>query len=143
MFIGTVFVIMFTIMKRPMKILIIDDEKFLIENLSRYLKNRISAKIKCADSACVALELVDSEKFDLIICDLNISDQVDGELIRKIHEKVPAQKFIVISAQEIPDHLRVESDLKIAAYFEKPFNISEFEKAIKQIEDVNFSNAEL
>ena len=130
-------------MTRPMNILIIDDEQFLIENLSRYLKNRISAKIMCADSACSALQLVDSEKFDLIICDLNISDQTDGELICKIHEKVPAQRFIIISAQELPDHLLTKSDLKIAAYFEKPFNISEFEKAIKEIEKVNFSNAEL
>ncbi len=123
-------------MKKPMNILIIDDEKFLIENLSRYLKDRVSSQVKYVNSACEAMELVHKEKFDLIICDLNISDQMDGELVRKIYKKVPSQKFIIISAQEIPDHLKSESDLKISAYFEKPFNISDFENAIKQIETV-------
>lgn len=124
----------------PMKIMIIDDEKFLIDSLSRYLSKSISSEIKCVDSADEALDLVHKEKFDLVICDLNISDQVDGELIRKIYEKVPSQKFIIISAQEIPDHLKAESDLKIFAYFEKPFNISDFENAIKQIEKVVLVN---
>ena len=130
-------------MKRAMKILIIDDEKFLIENLSSYLKKRISSQISYVDSACEAMELVKREKFDLIICDLNISDQVDGELIRSIYQVNPALQFIIISAQEIPDHLKAESDLKISAYFEKPFNISDFGKAIQKIENVKFSNAEL
>lgn len=127
----------------PMKILIIDDEKFLIDNLSRYLSKSISSEIKCVDSADKALDLVRREKFDLIICDLNISDQTDGELIRKINETVPAQKFIVISAWEIPDHLKEDRDLNIAAYFEKPFNISDFERVIKKMEDGKFSIREL
>jgi DNA-binding NarL/FixJ family response regulator len=89
------------------------------------------------------MDLVKREKFDLIICDLNISDQVDGELIRSIYQVNPALQFIIISAQEIPDHLKAESDLKISAYFEKPFNISDFGKAIQNIENVKFSKVEL
>ena len=124
----------------PMKIMIIDDEKFLIDSLSRYLSKSISSEIKCVDSADEALDLVNKEKFDLIICDLNISNQADGELIQKIYETVPAQKFIVISAREIPNHLKEDRNLNISAYFENPFNISDFENAIKQIEKVVLVN---
>ena len=130
-------------MGHPMKIMIIDDEKFLIDNLSRYLSKSISSEIKCVDSADEALDLVHKEKFDLIICDLNISDQADGELIRKIYETAPAQKFIIISAREIPNHLKEDRNLNIAAYFEKPFNISDFERVIKNMEDMKFSSMEL
>lgn len=122
------------------KILLIDDEKFFIENVTRYLQKRIASEISCVHTASEALELVKTEKFELIICDLKISDQAEGELILQLNSLLPNQKFIVISAHEIPSSLRAEKDLNIAAYFEKPFNISEFEQKIKYIEQRNYQN---
>ena len=126
-----------------MKILLIDDEKFFIENVSRYLQKRISSEITCVTTAQEALNKVRKQKFELIICDLKISDQSEGELILQLNKLVPNQKFIVISAHEIPACLRTEKNLNITAYFEKPFNISEFEQKIKNIEQRNFSNVAL
>ena len=116
-----------------MKILIIDDEKFLVENLARYLQQRIPAKIHFVNQAEDAMELVAKEEFDLIICDLKISDQSEGELILHITKKLPNQKFIVISAQELPQNLSHEKKENIEAYFEKPFDIAEIEKTINSI----------
>ena len=116
------------------KILLIDDEKFFIENVSRYLQKRITSEITCVNTASEALEIVKQQQFELIICDLKISDQAEGELILQLNALLPNQKFIVMSAHEIPDSLRTDKDLNITAYFEKPFNISEFEQKIKHIE---------
>ena len=131
------------IMNKAMKILIIDDERFLVENLSKYLEKKIPSDIRCVDSACEALALIKTESFDLIICDLNLSDQPDGDLIRSISQVVPAQKFIVISAKELPADLKENKNIHISAYFEKPFNISDFEETIKKMETINFSNADV
>lgn len=122
------------------KILFIDDEKFFIENISRYLKKRIASEITCVNTAPEALDIVKNQKFELIICDLKISDQNEGELILQLNAILPNQKFIVISAHEIPACLRAEKNLNIAAYFEKPFNIAEFEQKIKYIEQKEFKN---
>ena len=75
------------------------------------------------------------EEFDCIICDLKLSDQSDGELILNITEKIPEQKFIVISAQEIPQQILVEKKMNIAAYFEKPFDIAQVEKSVQSIQE--------
>ena len=130
-------------MKKMMKILIIDDERFLVENLAKYLKKKIPSEIRCVECAREALALVRAESFDLIICDLNISDQPDGELIRNIWQVVPSQNFIVISAHELPDDFKENKNIKISAYFEKPFNISDFEKTIKKMESISFSKADV
>jgi len=128
-----------------MRILIIDDEKFLAENLARYLQQRVSAKIHFVYQPDDAMELVSKEKFDLIICDLKMSDQSEGELILNIIKIVPNQKFIVISAQELPQHLLKEKKQNIEAYFEKPFDIAEIEKTINSIYQkfVNHRDAEV
>lgn len=125
---------MFLVVSTLVKILLIDDEKFLIENISRYLQKRIASDITSVNTVAEALELVKNEKFELIICDLKISDQAEGELILQLNTLVPGQKFIVISAHEIPDSLIAAKNINIVAYFEKPFNISEFEQKIKHIE---------
>ena len=118
-----------------MNILIIDDEKFLVENLARYLRQKIATEINCVNGSEEAMKLIDKEKYDCIICDLNLSDQSDGELILNIIEKVPNQKFIVISAQEIPRQILRENKTNIAAYFEKPFDMEEIKKSIQSIKE--------
>jgi len=125
-----------------MKILIVDDEKFLVENLARYLRKRMSAEIQYVSCPHTALDLIQKEKFDLIICDLKISDQIAGELLLKITEIIPEQKFIVISAQEIPENLILKKKQNIAAYFEKPFNITGIEEKIKTLYKKELSHTE-
>ena len=140
---GYVYVGMIIDENKYVKILLIDDEKFFIENVSMYMQKRITSEITCVTTASEALEIVKRKKFELIICDLKISDQAEGELILQLNALLPNQKFIVISAHELPVNLRAEKDLNITAYFEKPFNISEFEQKIKFIEQRNYQNVTL
>ncbi|MEE9119213.1 MAG: response regulator, partial [Calditrichia bacterium] len=107
-----------------MKILIIDDEEFFIENLAQYLKKKISAEISYVSRAEKALQLLQNDRFDLVVCDLNLPDQSEGELVLSINKINPQQRFIVISAiseKEMPKCLMDNKNLDIVAYFEKPF----------------------
>ena len=89
-----------------MKILIIDDEEFFIENLAQYLKKKTTARVSYVSRAEEALNLLEKERFDLVVCDLNLPDQSEGELVVRINNIIPRQRFIIISAkseQEIPE----------------------------------------
>ena len=124
-----------------MKILIIDDEEFFVENLARYLEKSIPAQIKYVARADKTIRLLKQEKFDLIICDLNLPDQSEGELIMSIHRINPSQKFIVISAKselEMPECLKEIKKLNIVGYFEKPFDMESIKDLI-----VDFSQTKI
>ena len=127
-----------------MKILIIDDEEFFIENLAQYLKKKIPAKISYVSRAEEALRLLEKDRFDLVICDLNLPDQSEGELVLSINKINPHQRFIIISAiseQEIPKCLRENKNLDIVAYFEKPFNIVSIKNEILAIKKLQLKNS--
>ncbi len=116
-----------------MKILIIDDEEFFIENLVQYLKKKISAEISYVSRAEQALQLLEKERFGLVICDLNMPDQSEGELVLRINNIIPRQRFIIISAkseQEIPKFLTNRKNFNIHGYFEKPFNMETIKESI-------------
>lgn len=117
-----------------MKILIIDDEEFFIENLAQYLKKKISAEISYVSRSEEALHLLEKERFDLVVCDLNLTDQSEGELVLSINKINSQQRFIIISAiseKEMPKRLMDNKNLDIVAYFEKPFNMESIEDRIK------------
>ncbi len=127
-----------------MKILIIDDEEFFIENLAQYLKKKIPAHISCVSRAENALHLLDKDRFDLVVCDLNLPDQSEGELVLSINKINPHQRFIIISAiseQEMPKCLRENKNLDIVAYFEKPFNIVSIKNEILAIKKLQLKNS--
>ncbi len=117
-----------------MKILIIDDEEFFIENLAQYLKKKISVEISYVSRAGQALQLLKNERFDLVVCDLNLPDQSEGELVLSINKINPQQRFIIISAiseKEMPKCLMDNKNLNIVTYFEKPFNMESIKDRIK------------
>ncbi len=127
-----------------MKILIIDDEEFFIENLAQYLKKKISAEISFVSRAEKALQLLENERFDLVVCDLNLPDQSEGELVLSINKINPQQRFIVISAiseKEMPKCLMDNKNLNIVAYFEKPFNIETIKDSILNLTKMENKNS--
>ena len=126
-----------------MKILIIDDEEFFIENLAQYLEKSVPAEIHYVTRAPKALQILKHEKFNLIVCDLNLPDQLEGELVLSINRINPNQRFIIISAkseQEMHECLSDWSKLNIIGYFEKPFNMESIKDVIKGLLNMEHIN---
>ena len=126
--------------KGMLKILIIDDEKFLIENLASYVKKKVSADIDLVTCANEALLLFENGNYDLVICDLNISDLSEGALLLSINRIKPGQPLFVISAKALPEEIASNKDLRILEYFEKPFDASEI---AKKIESINYEKSHI
>ena len=116
-----------------MKILVIDDEEFFAQTLTRLLSKGQSHEVTYVTSAKDALDIINRIKYDLIICDLRLPDDNDGGLIMKISSIIPEQDFFIISAYEIPKHLLENKELNIRAYFEKPFDVQDMEVKINEL----------
>ncbi len=102
------------------KILVVDDEDFIRDNLERILDEE-SYDLYLASNGREALNLTKREDIDLILLDLNLPD-IDGiELLKKIKDDFPHILVIIITG-----YASVESAvqaLKLGAYdyIKKPF----------------------
>ena len=125
-----------------MQLLIVDDEAFLVENLARYLQKSLQAEIHTATTPEEAIKTLQEKAPDLVVCDLNIGGSGEGVLLRQIQRINPGVKFIIISAMKIPDDL---DDLRqhILHYFEKPFNMHEFQEELENIIANNFHESHI
>lgn len=115
-------------MKKP-NILVVDDEPIISGMLYEVLKKK-PFNIKIADSGKQALDLLNSEQFDLVITDVYLPDLNGLEILKLTKEKDPDTGVIVITA-----HSSVESAveaIKVGAYdyLTKGFSVDEIELTV-------------
>ena len=108
------------------RVLVVDDEEkvvfFLRESLEELGKN---FTIGTAKSAEEALEKIDDQPYDLVISDLRMPGTDGLDLLRKIREKNPDTRLILMTAYGSDD---VEADarsLDVFDYITKPFHVSD------------------
>src|SRR3989338_8188660 len=107
------------------KILVIDDEEMIIKSLTKLLE-RNNYKVMIVKKGMDALEVVEEETFDLIICDIRMPGINGVETIINIKktletkgEKLPSLIFITGYADK--DCEEKAKTLNPAAYIYKPF----------------------
>ena len=102
------------------KILIIDDEAFIRENVERILEEDGYAVLG-ADSGRSALELMAEEDLDLVLLDLNLGPEDGIEVLKSLKRIDPELLVIVITGFGSVESA-VEA-LKLGAfhYMKKPF----------------------
>jgi signal transduction histidine kinase len=106
-------------------ILMVDDEV----ELTKYYKEiaqRFFESVDIANSGAEALEMFKENRYDIIYTDLNMPGMHGIELIKKIKEINPKQKFIVISASNESEKLMELLSLNISGFIVKPFTINNF-----------------
>lgn len=79
-------------------ILVVDDEKSVLNLLDRILKSEGCKKVHLADSAERALEILDREKITVVLTDVRMPGMDGVELLEKIKEKDPSIVVIIITA---------------------------------------------
>jgi DNA-binding NtrC family response regulator len=112
------------------KILIIDDEAFIRENVSRVLRDE-GYQVIPAENAASALELVTSEEIDLALLDLNLGHENGIDVLKSMKEIDPDLLVIVITGYGSVE-TAVES-LKLGAfhYMKKPFKADALRLIVK------------
>ncbi|MDH4273195.1 MAG: sigma-54 dependent transcriptional regulator, partial [Candidatus Aminicenantes bacterium] len=112
-------------------ILIIDDEKSLLDLLSVVLKKE-GYRVKTLLAPTKVFELMDKEDFDLLICDIKLPQISGMEVLKYVRENRPGMPVIMITAYGSLKQA-VEA-LKAGAidYILKPFDVDELKIIIAQ-----------
>jgi DNA-binding NtrC family response regulator len=113
------------------KILVIDDEKSILDLLSVVFEKE-GYKVETSLSATRAVELIGNDDFDMIISDIKMPKMSGMELLRYVREKRPDIPIVMITAYGTIKQA-VEA-LKAGAmdYIVKPFDVEELKIIVAQ-----------
>ena len=113
------------------KILLIEDDKDIVENLTEFLKNE-SFLVKSASGQTAALEIIAKEKFDLVLLDISLSDG-NGFAVCSAIKSGYAIPVIFLTASG--DEYSTVTGFELGAddYIPKPFRPRELVLRIKNI----------
>ncbi|MFW9930526.1 MAG: response regulator [Candidatus Thorarchaeota archaeon] len=118
------------------KILVIDDEKLVVESLKKLLK-REGYEAHLARSGSEAMEHLTTNDFDLVVSDIRMPDINGIEIVKKIRAYLkengkPAIPEILITGYASKENMEEAEKLNVADYIYKPFNIKDFLDVIKR-----------
>ena len=113
-----------------MKILIIDDEKVVIE----YLRNALSRQndyIHCALSADEALKLLRDSSYDLIFVDYHLPGKSGLEIVDFIKKNSKQTKVAMLTGYPLMKEA-IAKFVGVDEYLEKPLDIEEIEAIVEK-----------
>lgn len=115
---------------RPEQILVVDDEKRIVESISRCLTSE-GFRVFYAYDGLQAVTLFNTQKFDLVLMDISMPDMDGYEAMARIFELDP--EVLVIIMTEFASVASAVSALKQGAwdYLKKPFEFDELIKTVK------------
>jgi DNA-binding response OmpR family regulator len=114
------------------KILIVEDEEILAENLKSYL-NRSSPNVRVAADAISAVEILQEFTPDLVLIDYGLPG-MDGlqAYARVLRRRAPQASCVMITGQLTESVARTSNDYGIRHVLRKPFSFAELEDVIDQ-----------
>ncbi len=118
------------------RILVIDDDILVLKSVSALLR-RQGYVVEEVQSGMEALEKIETNIFDLIVCDMRMpcmdGIQTVTEIRNRIKEKkCPAIPEIILTGYAEESLKKKASLMKVACYLYKPFDISEFIAAVQK-----------
>ena len=115
-----------------MHLLVIEDERVLCETIVRSLRRLAYSVDHCYDGD-QALELLGTERYDLVLLDLNLAGKDGMTVLRTFRQRDRKTPVLILSARsEVKD--KVEGlDAGANDYLSKPFHLAELEARIRSL----------
>ena len=115
-----------------MHLLVIEDEHVLCETIVRSLRRLAYSVDHCYDGD-KALELLGTERYDLVLLDLNLPGKDGMTVLRTFRQRDRKTPVLILSARsEVKD--KVEGlDAGANDYLSKPFHLAELEARIRSL----------
>ena len=115
-----------------MHLLVIEDERVLCETIVRSLRRLAYSEDDCYDGD-QALELLGTERYDLVLLDLNLPGKDGMTVLRTFRQRDRKTPVLILSARsEVKD--KVEGlDAGANDYLSKPFHLAELEARIRSL----------
>ena len=119
------------------KILIVDDDPFMLKVVTRVLATLGFEQVLCCESGRQALVLLAEETpaVDLILCDLNMPEMDGVEFIRHLAERRYPSALILMSGEDVrilqtADKLARSHQLTVLGHLQKPVNPEKLKRLI-------------
>jgi two-component system response regulator AtoC len=113
------------------RILIVDDEKSLLESLEMFLSEK-GYDVACAITAAEAIERNNSFKPDVIVLDIRLPDKDGLEVLKEFRETTKKSNVIIITAFHDMDTTIKAMKFGACEYIPKPIDIEELESAVER-----------
>jgi two-component system OmpR family response regulator len=115
-----------------MRILIVEDNETLAKGLEHVLRQTGYAVDVVHDGAS-AEAVVATEKFDVVILDLNLPEMDGLEVLRSIRSRQIETAVLILTARDAPTDRVRGLDLGADDYLTKPFDIGEMEARVRAL----------
>lgn len=113
-----------------MRILVIEDEEILLNDLCKGLKIKGYA-VDQAEDGKKGYQMAIDEEYDLIILDLNLPEMDGLELLSKLRKEKNQIKVLILSANHQLETKLSGFELGASDYLTKPFHFKELEARIR------------
>ncbi len=114
---------------RP-KILLVDDEKSILDSLYRFCRQRKWEAFR-ANGGAEGLALLDTQKVDLIISDMRMPNMDGAEFLTKAKDKMPdAVRVLLTGYADMEAVINAVNQAKIYNYLNKPWDDNMLESVI-------------
>jgi DNA-binding response OmpR family regulator len=134
-----------------MRVLIVEDEKELAQNIKRFLENE---QFICdvVSSIYLAQSILNTTEYDCILIDIGLPDGTGLDILRSLKSRHADCGVIIVSAKDSLDDKLYGLDAGADDYITKPFHLSELNSRIKSVlrrrkfhgnNEVRFSNIQI
>lgn len=117
---------------KTMRILTIDDDQWIRNSLTYYFRKKTAAFV-ALETAEEALELLQRETFDIVLCDYQLPG-IDGlMLLRRLQQQQPQARTVLITAYGTDDVLAEAQALGVEEIIQKPFTTKTIEACFERM----------
>lgn len=113
------------------RILVVEDEQALRRLLRRFLGEQ-GYSVTTAPDAPEALELLDRERFDLVVTDLRLPSASGLELLAEVRARLPGTRTVLMSGMADVPSLVAAVERGVDAVLLKPFELEELRLQVEQ-----------
>jgi two-component system chemotaxis response regulator CheY len=121
--------------RSDLRILLVEDREVMLKIIRRLLVQLGFVHVDQAANGSRALELVQTNPYDLILSDWNMDGMSGFELLKLVRAEAATAKipFILVTAESKPENILAAKVAGASAYLLKPFKLDMLEKTIEHV----------
>jgi DNA-binding NtrC family response regulator len=114
------------------RILIVDDEAFLLQGLGRALQN-MGTDVRIVETGAAALSEIASSAYQLCFLDLFLPDLNGTKVLERIKEISPQTKVVIMTAGVVNNEMKDSIENSAYMFITKPFELLQVKMIVKRV----------
>jgi DNA-binding NtrC family response regulator len=116
------------------RILIVDDEAFLLQGLSRALQAP-ATDVRMVETGAAALAEIASSAYQLCFLDIFLPDLEGTKVMQRIKEISPKTKVVIMTAGSVSNEMKDLIENSAYMFITKPFEMLQVKMIVKRVSE--------